>query len=271
MKISALLIIVLLMLACGEPGAPPESQLAPTAAADPSSDPSALFQAATEAVLEVQSVQYDYTLEGMSVMEDTVEFFSQGSVFLAKGTDMNDASIHVDYTMTVLPEDTTITGTVVSHGGTAAHLSASQELYVFGEAEDGGAAIVLRDGLPQGAVVREFLFTGEPFGAELNAQGYRFHDQEEINGVPCYVITVDMPPYTSKWWISTDGFLPMANSISVWSPDGSQGMEYTVSISDVVLNSQPPEGTFQLACPEDIQARQVFGSITEGSPAPPGP
>ncbi len=142
----------------------------PQPPADPSSDPSALFQAATEAVLEVQSVQYDYTLEGMSVMEDTVEFFSQGSVFLAKGTDMNDASIHVDYTMTVLPEDTTITGTVVSHGGTAAHLSASQELYVFGEAEDGGAAIVLRDGLPQGAVVREFLFTGEPFGAELNAR-----------------------------------------------------------------------------------------------------
>lgn len=269
MKKIAFLSLVFMVFACGEPGDPPESQLAPTAAADPSSDHAALFRAATEAVLEVQSVQYRYTLEGMSVMEDTVEFTSEGSVFLVKGTNMDDASIHVDYTMTVLPEDTTITGTVVSNGGTAAHLSASQELYVFGEAEDGGAAIVLRDGIPQGAVVREFLFTSDPFGAELNAQGYRFHDQEERSGVLCHVITVDMPPYASTWWISTETFLPVANSISVWSPDSAQGMEYTVSISDVVLNSQPPEDTFQLTCPENIEARQVFGSITEGSPAPP--
>ncbi len=269
MKKIALLSLVFMAFACGEPAESPENQPGSTAVADPSSDPAALFQAATEAVLAVQTVQYSYTLEGIAVMEDTVEFTSEGSVFLVKGTDMDDASIHVDYTMTILPGDTTITGTVVSHGGTAAHFSPSQDLYVFGEAEDGGAAIVLRDGLPQGAVVREFLFTGDPFGAELDAGGYRFHDQEERNGVLCHVITVDMPPYASTWWISTESFLPVANSISVWSPDGSQGMEYTVSISDVVLDSQPPEGTFQLACPGDIQARQVYGSITVGSQAPP--
>jgi thiol-disulfide isomerase/thioredoxin len=228
----------------------------------------ALFEAVTEAVIAVETVRYTFTVDGMYVMADTVRYHVEGQAVLEKGSEgLVDAPILVDYTMTSYPGEESYRGTVASDGVTAVHLNWTDSSYVYGLAEDGGAAIVLRDNVPQGSVIREFLFLDEPFGAELNAADYQYHEQEEIAGVLCNTVTVDMPPYTSRWWINPETMLPVANRISVWNLDG-RGMEYMVTVMELETNVQTDSVMFRLGCPAGIEPVQIIGSLPQGSPAP---
>jgi thiol-disulfide isomerase/thioredoxin len=262
MKRTILPALPFIFAACGEP----------VEVADPVDDPAseavALFEAVTEAVLEAETVEYSYELEGLLLMGDTVRYRSTGLAMLQKGSDTVEASIYLRYTMNTMPEDLTIEGEVVSGGGRAAFHNTTSGTYTYGLAEDGGDAMVLRDAIPQGAILREFIFTEGPFAAELDADGYTILEQETLNGHLCHVIAVEIHPFSSTWWINTETMLPVQNRISVWSPDGSQGMEYTVTLTDLVVNSHLPENIFELECPIGIAPEQVFGSVSAGSFAP---
>ena len=255
-----------LLLACGggdEPAAATEDSAGPGS----SDDLHALFQAVTDAVLEVEAVEYTFSVEGVNVRETTVEHSTTGRAVLQRGTSIDDANIYMEFTRMNPDGSAGPVEYTVSNPEYAAYLNPAGGNYIYGLLEDGGAQIVHTNGFPQGAVLREFLFPVEPYGAELNAPGYMELEQEELSGILCRVIAVDMSPYESVWWIDPETMLPVANRIAFWNPDGT-GMEYRIVLSDINTGVVPSPETFQLECPPGIEPLQVRGSIPVGSPAP---
>lgn len=260
------LMIFLLVLACG-------GEIEPVSGEDgdgqtnPAEDIHQIFQDVTQAVLEAGAVEYAFTVQGVNVTDTQEAYASTGRAVLQRGTSIDDANIYLEFSR-VSPDG--VQGPVeyaVSNAEYAAWLNPAGGNYIFGLMEDGGALIVHRNGFPQGAVLREFLFPVEPFGAELNAPGYTELEGEEISGVQCRVIAVDLSPYESIWWIDPETMLPVANRISYWNQDGT-GMEYTFVMTELNTGIEPAPETFQLECPQGIEPQQVRGSIPVGSPAP---
>jgi thiol-disulfide isomerase/thioredoxin len=262
MKKLAFLGLLFLLSACGKPA----DEVIDSTDGDTALNPQALFTAATAAVLAVDAMSCSFNLEGVFVNVDTTEFAAVGEMVLQKGVTPEVASIYINYTLTTLPDQVEM-GTVASDGSVARSINRSEEIFSFGSTADGGAACLLRDNIPQGAVMREYLFIGDPFGAELDAAGYTVLEPEEIDGNLCNVVQVEMPPLTSVWWIDAVTNLPRANRISAWNPDGT-GMEYTITLSDLNAEAQPDPAIFQLECPEGYLQEEIFGSIPEGSMAP---
>lgn len=266
MKKMLTVFIAVLLIACGG-GNEPADQVGDAAERGSASDPHSLFQEVTQAVLEVEAVEYTFTVEGINVTDTEFAYSTTGRAILKRGTSIDDAEIYLEYNRLSPEGEPESVEFAVSNPEYAAYLHPAGGNYIFGLIEDGGALIVHRNGFPQGVVLREFLFPEEPFGAELNAQGYMELDQEEMAGILCRVIAVDLSPYESVWWIDPQTNLPVANRISSWSPDGT-GMEYTIVLSDVNTSIDPAPETFQLECPEGLQPQQVRGSLPIGSQAP---
>ena len=258
--------IAVMLIACGG-GNEPADQVGDAAGSGSASDPHSLFLEVTEAVLDVGAVSYDFTVEGVSVTDSEVVFSTTGKAILKRGTSTDEAGIYLEFTVMSPEGEPGPVEYAVSNPSYAAYLNPEEGNYIYGLMEDGGAMIVHQNGFPQGAVLREFLFPEDPYGAELNAQGYLELDQEEMAGVLCRVVAVDLSPYESVWWIDPQSMLPVANRISYWNEDGT-GMEYTIVLSNVNTDLDPEPEIFQLECPEGIQPQQVFGSIPVGSPAP---
>lgn len=266
MKKLAFLFLVLLLFACGESQEPVTDSVTDTAVRG-EQDIHHLFEQVTDSILTVDAISYSFEVEGVQIRETSLEFHSTGNALLQRGTGMDDAGVFLEYSTEDLQTGEIEQGFIASNSEYAAYLNITDGSYVYGFAEDGGAGIVHQHGVPLGTVIREFLFPEEPFGAELNAPGYRDLGEEEIAGVMCRVVAVDMSPFESTWWIDTETMLPLANKIAYWDADGS-GMEYTVTIGDVNTDVQPDDGAFQLECPEGIDPQQVRGSIPAGSVAP---
>jgi len=266
-KLHLILLLPLLNGACGEPSETPRDSEINTSASDPATDPVALFEAVNEAVLSVDAVYYNFTVEGISVMDDTARFVSSGEALLQKGSGTEDACIYITYTVTTSPDNETEQGVVAANAEGAAHLNLTRGSYIFGLVQDGGAALVLANNIPRGAVLSEFLFTEQPFGAVLNAAGYQIQEPEEIYGTLCHVVTADIPPYRSTWWISTETMLPLCNFLSVWDSDGT-GMEYLVTLTNLDTEIQPDQSVFVLPCPGGIEPRQISGFLPNGTAAP---
>ncbi len=226
-----------------------------------------LFEEVTDSILAVDAVSYTFEVEGVQIREVSLEFHSTGSAVLQRGTGYDNGGIFVDYSTEDLLTGLTEQGVIVSNSQYAAYLNTTDSTYIYGLAEDGGAGIVHQYGVPIGTVIREYLFPEEPFGAELDARGYRDLGEEEISGVSCRVVAVDMSPFESTWWIDLETMLPMANKITFWDADGT-GMEYTVTLSDVQTDVQPDPEAFLLECPEGVEPQQVRGSVPAGSVAP---
>jgi len=254
--------LLVLLSACGKPA----EDVIESSNGDIASDPQALFTAATEAVLSVDAISCNFVLEGIYVNEDTIEFIAEGEMILQKGVTPEVAGIYLNYTTTTLP-DQVVSGTVVSDGAVARSINRTTQVFSYGSTADGGAAYLLRDNIPQGAVMREYLFTGDPFGAELDAAGYTVLPTEEIDGFLCNVVQVEMPPFTSVWWLDAVTNLPRANRIYSWNPDGL-GIEYKLTLTSLDVEAQPDPAIFQLECPEGFMQEEVFGSIPVGSTAP---
>ncbi|PIE53579.1 hypothetical protein CSA37_01050 [Candidatus Fermentibacteria bacterium] len=253
--------LFLMLFACGDPA----EQQTEVQADQSGEEGVVLFQQVTDSILAVQSVKYDFQVEGYAVMGDTIQLSSEGTAILSRNTVLEDSFIRLEYE--AAESDTVRSGIIVADGEMAAHLDGLQSMYTFGMVEDDGASLVLRNYAPQAAVVREFLFPAEPFGAELNAYGYSLGEQEEVDGVLCDVVTVDMSPYISTWWISAETRLPMGNRIEVLGPDGSD-MDFTVTLSNVDAEYIPAPEDFQIEVPEGAEEQQLFGSISAGMDAP---
>ncbi len=266
MKKSSAVFIAVLLIACGG-GNEPADQLGDEAGRDSDSDLHSLFQEVTQAVLEVEAVEYTFTVEGVNVTDTEVAYSTTGRAVLRRGTSIDDAEIYLEFNRLSPEGEPGPVEYAVSNASYAAYLNPEDGDYIYGLMEDGGAMIVHRNGFPQGAILREFLFPEEPYGAELNAQGYMELEQEEMAGVPCRVIAVDLSPYESVWWIDAQSMLPVANRISYWNQDGT-GMEYTIVLTSVNTDIDPSPETFQLQCPDNIQPQQVRGSLPLGSQAP---
>jgi len=260
--------LLFLFFACGEPAEDvviePDGNSDVELPVDVATNPEALLLAATEAVLAVDAVAYSFELEGFFVDGDTTEIAVLGETVLQKGVTLDEASVYVDYTITI--GDATDHGTVSSDGTNACFIDNTSEEFYYGLIEMGASRLV--QNAPQGTVMVEYVIPDEPFGAELAAQGYEMMEQETLNGILCHVLEVQMPPYTSTWWIDVETHLPRANRISVWSPDGS-GMEYTIVLKDLAVDGEQPDPSrFQLQCPEGFTSTEYVGAISLGSPAP---
>ncbi len=260
--------VFFLLFACGEPAE--EGNSSDSAQADEEnpvdigSDPIALLNAATEAVLNVDAVSYNIALEGFFVDTDTTEISVDGEASLRKGATLDEACVFVNYSLTMGEE--VVEGMVASNGSSAFFVDPVSEEFHHGLIEMGASRLV--QNAPQGTIMVEYLIPDEPFGAELLAQGYSFLDQETLNGVLCHVLEVQMPPYTSTWWIDAESYLPRANQISVWGPDGT-GMEYTIVLTDLVVDGEQPDSSrFQLQCPDGYSSTEYVGAVAIGAPAP---
>ncbi len=260
MKKLAISGFLFLFFACGEPAEVVSDSVDPV---DIAADPVALLTAATEAVLAVDAVSYSIDLEGYFVDGDTTNISVEGEVVLQKGATTEDASVYVDYTLTM--GDEVVSGTAASDGVNAYFIDSASEGFYFGATTAGASRLV--QNAPQGTIMVEYLIPTEPYGAELNASGYEMLEQETIEGHLCYVVAVQMPPYTSTWWIDAETYLPRANRISVWGPDGS-GMEYTVILIDLNVEAQPEPAQYQLLCPEGYTSEEYVGAVAVGAPAP---
>ncbi len=253
---------LLLAFACGEP-AEEVITTETDVTVDVATSPEALLQAATDAVLGVDAVSYNLVLNGFFVDGDTTHLAATGEVVLQKGATTEEASVYVNYTLTIGEE--VVSGTVASDGENAYFIDPTNEVFNFGTISEGASRLV--QNAPQGTVMVEYLIPTEPYGAELNASGYEMLEQETIEGSLCYVVEVQMPPYTSTWWIDAETNLPRANKISVWGPDGS-GMEYTVTLIDLNTDIQPDPSIFQLQSPEGYAATEYVGAVSVGAMAP---
>ncbi len=265
MKKIAIAGLLLLLFACGE-SATEEVNTdleTPDASVDVSTNPQDLLMAATDAVLGVNAVSYNMTLEGYFVEADTTELSLTASAVLQKGATTEEASVYAEYSLQVGEEISS--GTVAADGVTAFFLDPQLMEFHYGLIEMGASRLV--QSAPQGVLLVEYLITTDPFGAELNAAGYEMLEQEEIDGHLCHVVTVEMPPYTSTWWIDAETFLPRANRMSVWGPDGS-GMDYTVTLQDINVDIQPDPSVFVLECPDGFSSKEYVGAIAVGAPAP---
>lgn len=229
--------------------------------------PEAFFEEVTEAVLAVDAVQYTFHVQGVNVDQGEFPHETTGRAILQRGTSVEDANIRIEFNRISPDGQTGPEEVVVSNPEYAAYLNPAGGNYIYGLIEDGGALIVHQNGFPQAAVLREFLFPVEPFGAELDALGYTELDPEEVSGHDCRVVLVDMGGYESTWWIDTLTMLPVANRISSWADDG-RGMEYTIILSDLDTSVTPSQETFHLQCPQGIEPQQVRGSLPVGSQAP---
>jgi len=266
MKKLAVLGVLFLLFACGEPAeVAEENDGAEVITGDIATDPVAILNAATDAVQGVEAVSYTTDLQGFFVEGDTTDIAVSSQVVLQKGVTVDESAVYVDYTMTVGGEEAS--GTVASNGVDAYYIDNTNAQFSHGTIADGGSRLV--QNAPQGTVMVEYLIPDEPYGAELNAAGYEILDQETIDGHLCHVVEVQMPPYTSTWWIDAESYLPRANKISVWDPEGSgAGMEYTVTLTDLDVDIQPESSQFQLQCPEGFASSEYVGAVSVGSVAP---
>ncbi|MCK5785751.1 MAG: TlpA family protein disulfide reductase [Candidatus Sabulitectum sp.] len=258
--------ILFLLLACGGP-AEEVTDTAGTAdvyaPADIATDPVAILTAATEAVLAVDAVSYSISLDGFFVEGDTIEVSLVGEAVLQKGATIDEALVFADYTLTIGEE--TVAGTAASDGVNSYFVDYTSEEYFSGAISEGASRLV--QNVPQGVIMVEYLISDQPYGAELNAAGYEVLEQEVIEDHLCHVVEVQMPPYSSTWWIDAETYLPRANMISVWGPDGS-GMEYTVTLMDLDAEVHPDLSTFQLESPEGYSTQEYIGAVSVGSTAP---
>jgi thiol-disulfide isomerase/thioredoxin len=256
--------LLFLVAACGEPAeVAEEGDGVEVISGDITTDPVAILSAATDAVLGVEAVSYTTDLQGFYVDGDTIDMAVSGLVVLQKGATVDESAVYVDYTMTVGEEEAS--GTVASNGVDAYYIDNANAEFSHGTIADGGSRLV--QNAPQGTVMVEYLIPDEPYGAELSAAGYEILEQETIDGHLCHVVEVQMQPYTSTWWIDAESYLPRANHISVWGPDGS-GMDYTVTLTDLDVDVQPESSQFQLQCPEGYASSEFVGAVSVGSPAP---
>lgn len=264
-KILAVPVFLLLLIACGGPA----EEVADTVdvetevPADIASDPVALLTAATDAVLAVDAVSYSINLEGYFVEGDTTGISVTGEVVLQKGATTDEALVFADYSLIIGEE--TISGVAASDGINGYFIDSSVEEYYFGAISEGASRLV--QNAPQGVIMVEYLITDEPYGAELNAAGYEVLEQETIEDHLCHVVEVSMPPYFSTWWIDAETYLPRANMISVWGPDGS-GMEFTVILSNLDVEPEPDLSIFRLEPPEGYTVQEYIGAVSVGSTAP---
>ncbi|MCD4708000.1 MAG: TlpA family protein disulfide reductase [Candidatus Sabulitectum sp.] len=252
-----------LFFACGEPAEVVTDTAGSLVSADIATDPVALLTAVTDAVFAVEAVSYSIALDGFFVDGDTTDISVAGEVVLQKGATTDEALVFADYTLTI--GDEVVPGTVASDGVTAYFIDPVSEGFYFGAIAEGASRLV--QNAPQGIIMVEYLITTEPYGAELNAAGYEMLEQETIEGSLCFVVAVQMPPYTSTWWIDAETHLPRANKISVWGPDGL-GMEYTVTLIDLDVEAQPDPSIFQLQPPEGYTTEEYTGAVSVGSAAP---
>ena len=265
MKKFALLGLLLLFFACGEPTeeivtTDTETNEIPL---DIATNPEGILLAATDAVLGVDAVSYSLLLEGFFVEGDTTILSVTGDVVLQKGATLDEASVFVNYTMTIGDEE--VSGTVATDGLNGYFIDTVAEVFNYGIIAEGASRLV--QNAPQGTIMVEYLIPDGPYGAELSAAGYEMLEQEIIEDHLCYVVAVQMPPYTSTWWIDAETFVPRANRISVWGPDGS-GMEYTITLIDLNIDAQPDPAIFQLQSPEGYAAQEFIGAVSVGSLAP---
>jgi len=269
MKKLILLGFLLLAFACGEQAEEVITSGAETDVEsheipdDIATDPEALLLAATDAVLGVDAVSYSVSLEGFFVDGDTTNLSVVGEVVLQKGATTEEASVYVDYTLTIGEE--VVSGTVAADGVNAYYIDPVSQVFNFGIISDGASRLI--QNAPQGSVMVEYLIPTEPYGAELNAAGYELLDQEIVEDHLCHVVEVQMPPYTSTWWIDAETYLPRANKMSVWSPDGS-GMEYTVTLANLDTDAQPDPSSFQLQVPDGYTEKEYVGAVSVGAIAP---
>ncbi len=274
MKKLAILSLLFLLFACGEPaqeesGDPAQEEISTDletqdVPVDLSADPEGILLAATDAVLDVNAVSYNIDLEGYFVDGDTTALSLTGTVVLQKGATTDEASVFAEYSL-VMGEEIS-SGTVAADGINAFYVDPQLMEFHHGLIEMGASRLV--QSAPQGVLMVEYLITAGPYGAELNAAGYEMLEQEVIDGHLCHVVAVEMPPYTtSTWWIDAETFLPRANRISVWGPDGS-GMEYKVTLADINIDIQPDPSTFLLECPDEYSSHEYVGAIAVGSQAP---
>jgi thiol-disulfide isomerase/thioredoxin len=265
MKKLAVIGLLFLVFACGEPAeeATDNNSADTEGSVDIAADPVAILTAATDAVLGVDAVSYTADLEGYFVDGDTTGIAVSGLVVLEKGATVDESSVYVDYTMTAGEE--AASGTVASDGVDAYFIDNVNSEFSHGIIAEGGSRLV--QNAPQGTILVEYLIPDEPFGAELNASDYEVLEQETVDGHLCHVVEIQMPPYTSTWWIDAESYLPRANRISVWSPDGS-GMEYRIKLTDLDVDAQPEQSQFELQCPEDYTSSEFIGAVSVGSVAP---
>ena len=269
MKKLAILGLLLLAFACGEQAEETITSDAETNVEsheipeDIASNPEALLLAATDAVLGVDAVSYSVSLEGFFVDGDTTNLSVVGEVVLEKGITTEEASVYVDYTLTIGEE--VVSGTVAADGVNAYYIDPVSRVFNFGIISEGASRLI--QNAPQGSIMVEYLISTEPYGAELNAAGYEMLDQETIEEHLCHVVEVQMPPYISTWWIDAETYIPRANRISVWSPDGS-GMEYTVVLANLETDVQLDPSIFQLQSPDGYTEKEYVGAVSVGSIAP---
>ncbi len=265
MKKLAIVGFLFLFFACGEPAEEviTTDTESPEIPLDIAANPEGLLIAATDAVLGVDAVSYGIFLDGFFVDGDTTDISVVGDVVLQKGATTEEASVYVDYILTM--GDEVVSGTVASDGISAYFIDSATGEFHFGSIEMGASRLV--QNAPQGTIMVEYLIPTEPYGAELNAAGYEMLEQETIEGHLCHVVEVHMPRYTSIWWIDAETHLPRANKISVWGPDGS-GMEYTITLVDLNVEAQPEPSVFQLLRPEGYSSEEYVGAVAVGVPAP---
>lgn len=267
MKKVLVLGILALFMACGEPAENVEvtTDVIDSPIGDELSEGESYLVSAEEALLSVNSVAYNVTIEGFFIDGDTLTIDGSAEIALQKGATTEEGAIYADFEL--VAADELIVGVAATDGVNAYSIDSQAEVFFFG-ALDLGADRLMRN-VPQGLVMVEYLITTEPYGAELAAESYAVLEDEEINGVLCNVVQVNMPPYTSTWWFDAETSLPRANKISVVGPEGNVAMQYIVTLSDLVVDGEMPDASrFVLECPEGYISNEYVGAVAVGSPAP---
>jgi len=263
MKTILIISIILCALACTETD---ETETTVNIDIETVMHPESLLNGVTEAVLNTNTVSYDISLEGFYINEDTTDISVIGEVVLRKGVTTDDACIYVDYTATMGDDGGAFV--LATNGENICYVDSEAQVFHYGTLEM-GADRLLRN-VPNGVVMMEYLFTGEPYGMELNADGYEMLEQETIEGHLCYVLEVQMSPMVSTWWFDKETFLPIANKVSVSAPDGALGVVYETTAVLINLNTdiQPEMSVFQIDCPEGFISEEYIGAVAVGTPAP---
>jgi len=270
MKKGLILGILALLIACGDPAENVEVDVTTEDVIDAEiqdnlSEGQGYLVSAEEALLTVNTVAYTVTIEGFFIDGDTITIDGNAEVVLQKGETTEDGSIYANFE--VIAADEVIIGVAATDGVNAYSIDSQAEEFYFG-ALDMGADRLMRN-VPQGLVMVEYLITTEPYGAELGAESFTVLDAEEISGVLCNVVQVNMPPYTSTWWFDAETSLPRANKVSVVGPDGNTAMQYMLTLSDLVIDGEAPDASrFILECPDGYSSEEYVGAIAVGAPAP---
>ena len=270
MKKVLVLGILALLIACGDPAENIDADVAAgdvidTEVQENLSEGEGYLVAAEEALLAVNTAAYTATIEGFFIDGDTLTIDGNAEVVLQKGETTEDGSIYASFE--VVAADEVISGAAATDGITAYSIDSQAEAFYFG-ALDMGADRLMRN-IPQGLVMVEYLITNEPYGAELGAESFAVLADEEINGVLCNVVEVNMHPYTSTWWFDAETNLPRANKISVVGPDGNIAMQYMLTLSDLVVDGEAPDASrFVLECPEGYSSEEYVGAVAVGAAAP---